>query len=47
MMHIWDICDVYHDDDAAAAAEVEMVAWQPLLRKLRNLGPNNYTLNFD
>jgi len=42
MMHICDICDIFHDDDdAVAAVEVEM------LRKLSNLGLNNCTLNFD
>ena len=40
------ICDIYHDDDAAAAVEVEMVA-AALLRKLRNFGLNNCSLNFD
>jgi hypothetical protein len=39
------VCDIYHDDDAVAA--VEVVMWQPLLRKLRILGLNSCTLNFD
>ena len=35
------VCDIFHDDDAVAAVEVEM------LRKLSNLGLNTCTLNFD